>query len=150
MTTERAALLDSVQRSWDELRATVDALDERQVTVPGPDGWSAKDHLAHVTRWEEYLLALLDGREGRAELGLEDGQDSDTDAINDGLHRLDAGRSTDEVRRRLAETHARVVARLESLGAADRERWRAQIEGNSHEHYAEHAAWIRALMQAPA
>ncbi len=144
-TAGRAALLDRVQRSWDELLATVEGLDERQVTAPSSDRWSVKDHLAHLTRWEEHLLAVLDGRDGRAELGLEDGQDGDTDAVNDALQRLDAGRSPEEVRRRLGETHARVVARLEDLGPADLEQWRAKIDGDTHEHYAEHAAWIRAL-----
>jgi hypothetical protein len=47
MTTDsnasRAALMESIQRSWDELRATVDGMDEGQLTTPGPDGWAVKD-----------------------------------------------------------------------------------------------------------
>lgn len=149
-TGARAALLDRVDRSWNELVATVDALDERQLTAPGPDGWSVKDHLSHLTRWEEYLLARLDGRDGRPELGLESGQEGGEDEINAALQRSDAGRPLEEVRRRLTETHARVAARLETLEAADLEQRLPVIEGNTSGHFAEHTGWIRALTKAPA
>ena len=144
-TAVRAELIDRVQRSWDELRAAVDGLDDRQLATAGPDGWSVKDHLVHVERWEAYLLAELEGRDGRPELGVAEGQEPDTDAINQGLQRRHAGTPAGEVRRQLADTHARVTALLRTLEAGELRRRQRWIAGNTHEHYDEHRGWIHSL-----
>ena len=152
MTTEpdmpdaRTALLDRVDRSFDDLRAIVDSLDDERLSAPGPEGWSVKDHLAHLVRWDDYLLAVLDGRDGRAELGLAAGEERDTDDINGALHQADAAEPAAEVRRRLVETHGRLTARLRAVDDALLQRRIRVIEGNTHHHYAEHAGWIRSLV----
>src|SRR5437763_8987209 len=105
---DRTALGERIRRSWDELQAAVGPLDDGLLIAPGPEGWSAKDHLAHLVRWEEYLLAALEGRDIATALDLAGGQDRDEDAINAVLHERDAGRSAEEVRRLLADTHAGV------------------------------------------
>src|SRR5215469_7105969 len=85
----RTDLIDRVQRSWEELRAAVDRLDGRQLDAPA-DGWSVKDHLVHLERWEAYLLAELEGRDGRRELGIAEGEEPGTDAINHAIQRRHA------------------------------------------------------------
>lgn len=152
MTTEangRDALLERIGRSWDDLQRAVGVLDEGRLTAPGPDGWSVKDHLAHLARWEQYLLAALEGREPLAALGLDDGQERDEDAENAELHRRDAGLTTAEVRRLLADAHAAVIARLETLDDAELERGRRLIAGNTYGHFDEHRSWIGELVVAP-
>jgi hypothetical protein len=148
----RAELIDRVQRSWDELRATVDGLDDRQLEATGPDGgWSVKDHLIHLERWEAYMLAGLEGRDGRPELGLAEGAESPgADAINDGLQRQHASTPPAEVRRRLADAHARTIEVLRTLDAGELERRRAWIAGNTHGHFDEHAVLIRSMEASPA
>jgi hypothetical protein len=147
----RAELIDHVQRSWDQLRATVDGLDDRQLDATGPDGgWSVKDHLVHLERWEAYLLTELEGRDGRPELGLAEGAESPgTDAINDGLQRQHAGTPAGEVRRTLANTHARAIEVLGTLDAGELEERLAWIAGNTHEHFDEHAGLIRSMVVSP-
>jgi uncharacterized damage-inducible protein DinB len=146
---DRSALMERIGRSWDELQRAVDDLDEGRLTVAGPEGWSVKDHLAHLARWEQYLLAVLEGREARAVLGLEDGQERDEDAENAALQRRDAGLTAAEARRLLADAHASVVARLETLDDADLERRLRMIQGNTCDHFEEHRAWIGELLSAP-
>jgi hypothetical protein len=141
--TERTELIDHVQRSWDGLRATVDGLDDRLLASPGPDGWTVADHLVHVERWAAYLVAELEGRDGRPELSVAEGERPDTDAINDRLRQRHAGVPAAEARRRLAETHERVVAVLGTVDAATLQRRRETIAGNTYEHYDEHDGWIR-------
>src|SRR5262252_9169209 len=137
----RAELIDRVQRSWDELHAAVDGLDDRQLDATGPDGgWSVKDHLVHLERWEAYLLAELGGRDGRPELGLAEGAESPgTDAINDAIQRRHADTPVAEVRRQMNDTHARVTELLRTLDTAVLERQLKRIVGNTHEHVDEHA-----------
>jgi hypothetical protein len=140
----RTGLIDRVQRSWDELRATVAGLDDEQLSAAGPDGWSVKDHLVHVERWEAYLLAELEGRSGRPELGVEEeGKAPETDVINDALRARHASMPAGEVRQRLADTHTRVTALLATLDDAVLQKRLKWIAGNTNEHFDEHAGWIR-------
>lgn len=142
----RTELIDRVQRSWDELQAAVAGLDDRQLSAAGPDGWSVKDHLVHVERWEAYLLAELDGRDGRPELGLAEGAESPgADAINDSLQARYANMPAAQVLGRVQETHARVAALLQTLDGAVLERRLEWIAGNTHEHFDEHRGYIRSL-----
>ena len=55
----RTELLDRIERSWVAFQATVNGLDDGQLGTTGPDGWTVKDHLVHVERWEAYMLAEL-------------------------------------------------------------------------------------------
>jgi hypothetical protein len=43
------------------LMESLDGLTEAQMIVPSIDGWSVKDHLAHLTVWDE-IRVLEDGR----------------------------------------------------------------------------------------
>jgi hypothetical protein len=145
----RTELIDRVNRSWDDLRATVDGLDDRRLGAAGRDGWSVKDHLIHLERWEAYLLAELEGRSGRAELGVaEDEENPQADAINQALQVRHASMPAEEVRRRLEDTHARALALLRTVDAAELERRLAWIAGNTHQHFDEHRGWIRSLEAA--
>jgi len=146
----RAELIDRIRRSWDQLNAAVDELDDGQLDAAGPDGWSVKDHLVHLERWEAYVVAELEGRDGRPELGLAEGAESPgTDAINDGLQRQHAGTPAAEVRRKLADTHSRAIEVLRTLDAGELEERLAWIAGNTHEHFDEHAGLIRSMEASP-
>jgi hypothetical protein len=141
----RAQLLDRIRIEWAGLQETLEGLDERQLVTAGPDGWAVKDHLAHLAHWEEYLVAVLEGGDGRAVLGLAPGEDGNETTVNAGLQRRDAALSHAEVRRLLADTHARVLARLETLDDAALQQHLDHIRGNTDEHFAEHRGWIREL-----
>jgi hypothetical protein len=145
-TAARAALLDRIQRSWDTLRATVDSLDERQISGAGPEGWSVNDHLAHIAHWEQATLDTIEGRDQRGALGIAEGEEPTEDMVNARLQEGDARLSTSEVHALLASVHARLVARIESLDTETLERWRGKIDGNTHEHFDEHLGWIRGLV----
>jgi hypothetical protein len=142
----RADLLERIHRSWDALQDIVGSLDERQISAPGPETWSVKDHLSHLARWEEATLDRLEGRDPRVGLGIDDGEAREEDAINAKLQRRDAGLSAPEVQDLLAQVHARLIARVGSLDAAALERWIENIEGNTHEHFDQHLGWIRGLI----
>jgi hypothetical protein len=152
MTTEpdadavRSELTDRIRRSWEQLHAAVDQLDDGQLGAAGPDGWSAKDHLVHLERWEAYVLAELEGRNGSPELGIAEGAEApETEVINDGLQRRHADLPAAEVRQSLEDTHARMMALLAKLDEADLLRHLAWIGGNTHEHFDEHRGWIAAI-----
>jgi len=142
----RSALLGGIARSWQELQDVVRDLDERRLSAPGPDGWSVKDHLTHLARWEQYLLATIEDRDAVAALGLPADQERTETAVNAALHRLDAGRSPEEAQRLLVEAHVQVLAGLEALDEAGLQHHLAHIEGNTSGHFDEHRAWIAGLL----
>jgi uncharacterized damage-inducible protein DinB len=155
-TPTRASLLDEIQRSRAAFLDRLAAFDEAELAAPRHDGWSVKDHLAHIASWEESLLAMLAGTDPYAPLGL---HGDDTDALNEAIRARFADRSLAEVRGIFDGTHARVLARLQSLTDEDVSRpyssyqptatrrdrdepvyhW---IRGNTSEHYEEHRGWL--------
>lgn len=52
-TEDRDALLQHYRRMRDELSAAIDGLSDAQMTEPSLDGWSVKDHLAHIALWDD-------------------------------------------------------------------------------------------------
>ncbi len=158
MTSEE--LLSRVQLSWEELNTLVAGMDDASLSRPGRDEWAVKDHLVHVAAWEHSLIALLEGRDRAAAMGLAPGTDENTDAINHAVWQIHREMPAQEALSYFRETHAQLRSVLAKLNTADIERpyshyqpsepdenrpvigW---IEGNTYEHYSEHIGWIKEL-----
>lgn len=52
----RADLRRHYEQSRRMLLAAIDGLSDAEMTEPSIDGWSVKDHLAHLTAWDEIRL----------------------------------------------------------------------------------------------
>jgi hypothetical protein len=67
-------------RLWTELRTLVDSMPQDQVTTPGyfPEGWSAKDLLAHIGSWLAEAGVVLE----RIRFGTYRPEEIDVDAMN--------------------------------------------------------------------
>jgi uncharacterized damage-inducible protein DinB len=53
MTEDRQALLRHYRTMREELRSAIDNLSDELMTEPSLDGWSVKNHLAHLAVWDE-------------------------------------------------------------------------------------------------
>src|SRR6266852_5700626 len=99
--TTTSELLNRVDESWKSLVQKVSSLAPAQLTTAGPDGWSAKDHLAHLSAWEESLIALLEGRDRGVAIDLSGAQAGSyphaIDAINALPHSPSKERSVADV-----------------------------------------------------
>jgi hypothetical protein len=161
---EKQQLLERIERSWASLDELVAGLTEAQRTTPGPEGWSVKDHLAHVAAWNLSLVALLEGRDRDAALGL--GGVPDEASENEVLHRRNRDLVVDEVRALQLGSRQMVREALAGLSDADLSRPYASfqpndpgpngarpvlgwINGNTDEHADEHAGYIRGLGASP-
>src|SRR5438309_11962267 len=94
---EKAILLQRIEASWASLDELTAELTQAQRTTAGPDGWSVKDHLAHLAAWNLSLVALLEGRDRDAAMGVWDVPNEDVDVVNDLLHRRYLDLVVDEV-----------------------------------------------------
>ena len=153
MTDTAATTLTNFDDAWDRLEQTVKGLDEHQLTgVRDPAGWAAKDHLIHLAKWEQALLASVDGIPRHQALGTDPATDGseDWDGINAQIFRATRDRALDDVLETLRATHTTTRARLaaavkrsEPSGAAAA--LLKDVPGYT-EHYDQHRGWILALV----
>ena len=111
-------LLERVNRSWAALEQMIEAIGDDQLAAAGEDGgWSIKDHLAHITTWEQILLARLTGKPDYEVVGMtaETFYGSDIDALNAAIFMANKDRTASDVRAKLQESHREVVTALEQL-----------------------------------
>ena len=122
------------------------------------DGWTAKDILAHLTAWEQRLLAWIErwratGDPGRPEVGVSwDGFDE----LNERDYRASKEKAAADVRSEASATYEAVTKAVQALTddelavppeAQDGPSWSWIIGANTHRHYEEHrkemAAWLQ-------
>jgi Mycothiol maleylpyruvate isomerase N-terminal domain len=143
-------LLRRLDAAWTAFTGSYSGLPEELLVEPGVvEGWSVKDLLVHVTTWEGEALrhlpvVIAGGRPPR--YALEGG----IDAFNARAAEAGRRRPLDEVLRRQAETHTRLVDFIRSqprgtFGGRTRARRRLRLD--TYGHYPEHTAAIRAWRQ---
>ena len=158
----KAELLKKMDDAWNDFNAYLKTLSETDLTVPvDAVGWTVKDHLVHIAVWEDNLYALLTGQNRREYMGI----DSETwkggdDPINAVTQKRYKDKSAAEVLQMLRDAHQHVVEKIKTL--TDEEVGKpynyfqpmsksdnpvvGSIEGGSFGHYAEHKAWIAAIV----
>jgi uncharacterized damage-inducible protein DinB len=151
-----AELLARIRRDRAGLDAALEGLSADQQTEPSLDaGWSVKDVLAHISAWERICTRWLEAVESgespsRPEV-------ADLDDTNARLYDEAKERALTAVLGESRASYAALIATVERLpdtALNDKQPfgfklWR-MIDGNSAEHYCEHAGQIAAWLQAAA
>jgi hypothetical protein len=125
------------------------------------DGWAPKDQMAHIACWERSGLALLNGEERLAHVGLErDAHETlGIDGVNDYIYAFYADMPEAEIRALYDQVHADLLTKLRSMSDEDllkpyshyqpddppyneRPVW-PWIVGNTFGHYAEHIEYMK-------
>lgn len=158
-------LLREIDEGWARLNSTLDMLTPEQWNQPyDKAGWCVKDHVAHITAWEKYVLFFLQGQPASVTFGVEPALlADDIDAVNARLQQQSAALSVGETRAQSHQTHSQLVAALQRLSDEDLSRPNRYyaplamghhdenpvietITSNTTEHYAEHQPWIENLI----
>jgi hypothetical protein len=127
-----------VEASWAKLMDTLKGLPDGRMSEPGVAGdWSVKDVLGHVAYWEGCAIGTVE----RALSGEPEpnGSRDSVDSINDGVYQERADWTVAQALDELYGTHERFMAALRQHPDIDSD----IIEGDTFEHYDEHAADIR-------
>lgn len=167
MPQTTAELLSRIDQAWSSLEQLVHGLSETQLTTArDSQGWSVKDHLAHITAWEQSLLALLAGqdRDQAVGVGETDTTALETDDVNAMIFQRNQQRAMQDVFTTFHRSHAQVCTAIAALSDADLRQPYSHYQpndppaedapvihwiiGNTYEHYAEHIAWIQTLLTA--
>lgn len=160
----RDALLERVRAAWATLEERLSGLSTAQLEGLGPEGWSIKDHLAHIAEWERATTAVLNRQPQHVAFGFEAARFAelrqDIDALNNALYERSRGLALQAVLDDARATHAKLLAALEHVRDEDLARTVAEysptessehrpiekIAGDTYEHYAEHVTWIGELL----
>ena len=156
--------IEPIEKGWNELNALVESLGQGGLELTGSGRWAVKDHLVHIGAWEKYLLALLDGKDRLAAMGVSETA-QDTDSINEEVWLAHRHETPEQALAYWRQSHAALMQRLGAMSDADLRRsynhyqpndprdpgddrpvveW---VSGNTYGHYAEHIGWIHQLLK---
>jgi len=156
---DKAELMERIHREWDALERSIAGLSDAQMSAPDAGGWSAKDNLAHLTAWEQFMLRRhVQGGPAHEAMQVDEATmaQAGEDGLNDIIFRRNRDRPVSEVLADARRSHQQVLDTLEQMSYADLTKPRvfddAQarpligwVIGDTYEHYREHGANIRAL-----
>lgn len=124
-----------------ELLAAIDGLSDAQLSEKSLDGWSVKDHLAHIALWDELRTAEV--RRVSAGWASAWQMHGDDNVFSELGYALREALSSAQVLWELADTHQQLLAAIRQ--GTDRtlvpENYGEAAMPSTHE--AEHAGWIR-------
>ena len=142
MTEDRDALLQHYREARQELLSAIDGLSDEALTEPSLDGWSVKDHLAHLALWDDIraseVVRISAGHHSAWRMTGE--QD---EAYNALAHDLRLALSLDQVRWELATSRQRLLDAISSATARGLDASLYGDAGLRSLHEAEHTGWIK-------
>ncbi len=162
----KAELVSEIEAAWTKLNATLDHLTHAQMTeARDAEGWTVKDHLAHIAAWERSVVVFLQGKPRHVGLGVDEqlylaGYE---DAINAAIQERRKHVSLPEVLADLRAVHGQLLSLIEPLsddelykansdwqpdgpGERDERPIIGMIYGNTANHFREHQQWIESLI----
>ncbi len=161
----KSELMFEIERNWAALTGWIASLTGDQLTaIHDPQGWTVKDHLIHINRWEHWAISYLRGEPCYIDLGIEESlyRNGSIDAINAVIYQQTKGMPLQEVLAQLQETHHQLMGLLSQCSEAElqkpyHEEWEEKapaedrptvanvlVDGTAH-HYAEHLQWMKDL-----
>jgi hypothetical protein len=159
MPKDKAELLARIDQEWTALRELIDSLTPKQMTEAVPGSWSVKDHLVHLTTWEQFLLRYHLGQEPpHIVMGVEEEtfEGLDEDGMNALIYERSQNRPLEDVLDSFGQSHTLVLDALGPMTFADlmQPRYADDPEarplinwviGNTYDHYREHRQTIQSL-----
>lgn len=156
-----------ITESWDKLERLVRSVRTDRLAVPGPDGWSVKDHIAHLAAWERSLLNLLQGlpRHSALDVSEADYLRHDNDFVNERIRESRGRWSLAQVVTDFQTVHDDLLEVLDRLTDEDLVRGYSDflpdepgpdsgapivewITENTCDHYDEHRVYIERVLAA--
>ena len=143
---QKQAFLEKLDQAWEALQDAYAGMTEEQMVMPGVTGeWSVKEILAHVSTWEAesllHLPVILRGERPPRYSQVYGG----IDAFNALMTEQWREHSLAEVLTQLQDTHARLMAYLQSVPEtqfATETRFRRRLGWDTYKHYPTHTQAI--------
>ncbi len=166
VTTHRE-LLAHIEHSWEALQRLLERLTPAQQTIlQDAQGWTVRDHILHLLAWERSAVFALQGRPRYVGLAVpaELYRAGDDDAINAAIYQQTRHLAYAEALAQSHAVHHQLLDQVKALTDVDLQRLYQEegaddqdedagrplldlIVGNTSHHFAEHQAWIEALIR---
>jgi len=141
----RSAIVQSYQEVRAELMAAIDGLSDAQLTDLSFDGWSVKDHLAHLIVWDEIRAGEIARISAGGDCAWPTTMTEDqVESLNTMTVELRRGLSARQILAELATSRQRVIAAIMAATPRGLDASLYGASGLQSTHDSEHAGWIRA------
>ncbi|MBI1277971.1 MAG: ClbS/DfsB family four-helix bundle protein [Anaerolineaceae bacterium] len=157
----KADLVTQIQKGWHEVNAFLDGLTDTQKTqLTDAAGWTVKDHVIHMAAWEDGFTALLDKKDRRAYMDIDEATwKSGDDPINAILQKRYKDLTWNEVMQKRQAIHDKLLQQIAALSDEtlqapykdynpnSRNKYAISqlVGGSTFSHYADHMPWMAAI-----
>ncbi|MEX2373354.1 MAG: DinB family protein [Dehalococcoidia bacterium] len=141
MAEDRAALIAHFRQMRQAMLDAIEGLSDAQMTEPSLDGWSVKDHLAHIAFWDEMRASEVERISAGQDTAWRMTEEQD-EALNTLAYDLRAGLSLAQVRWELEASGRAVLDAIAAATDAGLDGSRYGEAGLVSRHEAQHTGWI--------
>ncbi len=142
MAEDREALLLHYRQTREELLSAIRGLSDELMTERTIDGWSVKDHLAHIALWDDLRASEVTRIDAGHDSALRMTGEQDA-AFNDVSYDLRRDLSVDQVRWELATSRQRLMDAISSASARGLDGSLYGEAGLRSGHEELHAGWLK-------
>ncbi len=154
----KTALLENIQKGWDDLNKFLYGLSNGQMTQPtDAGGWTVKDHAMHLAAWEDGLTAMLDQKDRRLHMGIDVSTwKSGDDPINAVIQQRYKDLTWAEVEQKRQHIHNYLLKQIDAMSEetlqAPNPKSKSNrtisdyISGSTFQHYGDHMPWMVAIV----
>jgi uncharacterized damage-inducible protein DinB len=143
MAEDREALLQHYRTMRQELLAAIEGLNDELLSEPSLDGWSVKDHLAHLAVWDE----IRAGEVARISAGYDSVwphiNEEQTEALNALTRDLRQGLSAEQVKWELMTSGQRLLDAIAAATPRGLDGTLYREAGLRSTHEGRHTGWIK-------
>jgi hypothetical protein len=145
----RDTLLQRSREAHTQLEALLATLSDEEQTRPGvTSDWSVKDHLAHLTWWEQRVIRMLAGAPDPVE--AIPGESKSEDDINAYVYAQNHARSLADVRTAFDASYQEMLQLIATAPDDMFTKYHDWISGNADSHYDEHRQMFEAWRERAA
>ncbi|HCI82301.1 MAG TPA: hypothetical protein DHW02_21715 [Ktedonobacter sp.] len=144
-------LLNEIRKGYSDFDTLLSSLSEQQMMMAGNDGWTTKDHIAHLTSWQQRILPMLQAVMDNVELP-DPTPDMTMDQINEQFRQRNAALPLDRVLADHRAVQQQMLKAVQAISEEDLNKpifWLddrpvvSEVIGNTYEHYEEHTHYIQ-------
>jgi hypothetical protein len=129
------------------LMAAIEGLSDADMSLAAIDGWSVKDHLTHVTVWDEIRAAEIERISAGFEPAWRHMTEAETEAFNALTERMRSSLPLTQVMAELETSRARVLAAIDAATERGLDETRYGEAGLRTTHEFAHAMMINSWRQ---
>jgi hypothetical protein len=166
--SSHAELVAAIDSAWEDLHSFLQSLTSSHDSARDDKGWGVKDHVTHMTVWEDSVAVLFRGGLRHKALGIEEAfyRASSFDQINEVIRERFKAVPLTRAIRQLEQVHGELVTRVKALSdvdlrtavrdffpqapRADDRPMMTFIYDNTADHFIEHLRWMRELIKGAA